>query len=211
MVSPIEDNDAIRVAEKNLSFRVTWVEAEANAWHQAMHVNSLSSWYGGKAWDQVEQWEEEGLAKVLASTTIGSRSGQRVKVSLAEVLNFRETFPPPGATTAERHSKSKSREVGHILEMDPIIGESGIIYFNYHAVSTSTHGWSVSYRRKESEKWVPEVQFPKFYTSTAASNVTLGKASDLLIGVGTQPLENGQPNAKRKWLVFVHNDSYDRK
>lgn len=210
VVSPVLDRDSIEKAGKELDFRASWVEVDARVWHDAIHANSLSSWFGEKAWDRVRAWEEQGVATFLATSKVGSISGQRARLDLGEVMQYRTSFPPPGTSVEDARSTTKWRSLGHILEFDPVLGANGIIFFNLNAVSTSMHGWGVSFRRKEKEEWVPEVQFPRFYASSVVSNVMLGEASDLLVGVGNPPLENGHPDTSRKWLLFIHNDTYPR-
>lgn len=210
-VNPIEDEDEVREAGTELRFRASWVEVEADTWHGMLHANSLSSVFGGKAWDSVLEWEKEGTAKVLATVAVGSKSGQRAKVEVGETLNYRNSFPVPGSDPGNNTSTTNWRQLGHEMEFDPVLSESGIIYFNMIGRTTSLHGWGVSYRKKEGDQWVPAVQFPRLYESSATTQVMLGRGANLLVGVGTQPQENGKADGSRKWLLFVHNDTYEAK
>ena len=212
VASPIVDQEAVS-AVKELLFRATWVEVDAETWHAALHKNSLSTWFGGKAWENVLAWEKDGSAKIIASTAIGSPSGQRAKVEIAELLSYQDSFPVPGGSSdrgeESRTSKMEERQLGHVFEVDPVMGINGIIHFNQSTISKSLHGYSTSYRKLEGSEWVPFVQFPKFYESSITAQVYLGENSDFLVGVGTPSLEDGQPDTSRKWVFFIHNDTFD--
>ncbi len=212
VVNPFADQ--VNLSEVNeLRIRGTWAEVNADEWHKAMHEHSLSQWFDGKAWASVQALEKSGKAKILASPVVKTGSGKRSKVEVGEGVNFQESFPAPGEETAEdkRESKVSQRILGHVVEMDTVLGSTGIVSVNCVSTSNSQHGYSVSYRRQDGNDWVPMVQFPKFYESAVTTQVSLSKNADLLFGVGTPPLESGHPDTSRKWVFFIHNDTFDER
>lgn len=190
-----------------LRLRGTWLEVDASEWHAAIHRHSLSQWFGGKAWEVCREFEKSGKAKVLASPVFKTGSGRRAKVEVGESLEYLNSFPVPGEEAED--SRMLNRNLGHTLEMDPVLATSGIIKGALAANSASLHGYSVSYRKLEGQEWIPQVQFPKFYESSVTTTFYLGKNANLLIAAGTQPLENGQPDTGKKWVFFLHNDTFD--
>ncbi|MDF1852340.1 MAG: hypothetical protein P1U85_15985 [Verrucomicrobiales bacterium] len=161
---------------------------------------------------------EEDDARILETSIVIARSGQRAKVeSIAEYIYPTEYDPPNSVlqsgkesealTTAPQAAAFETRNVGTTLEVDPIIGvDNRTIDLNLAPEIVYLLD-EVNYGDFESDESNVEVTMPVFYTIKTTTQLTMIDGEYALMGVHSPFNEKTfRSDPERKVLVFVKTD-----
>lgn len=166
----------------------------------------------------VQGWAKEGRAKILDTTTVTTRSGQRAKTESVKrhVYGTEITvgdFPNQVELSGESESPGtpvtntafETRNLGITLEVDSVLGiDEATIDLNLSPDLTELEGrthWPVGIRDSHSS-----VDMPTFYKERVTTQVSLLKGRYVLLGT-TEPLASSDPNRRNPLVLnFVRAD-----
>ncbi|MFK5924928.1 MAG: hypothetical protein QM496_22335 [Verrucomicrobiota bacterium] len=144
----------------------------------------------------VRQLMKDGGAKLVALTSVISRSGQRSKIIDGNEVPFLENVPSKDNDNSETNDKNftiGSRPVGTLLEVDPVLGADN---------------WTIDLslqleHHTASPEFIPirdGIKIPQFHSKEITTQVTLLKGNYLLVGTWKP---TGKPEYEREDLMHV--------
>lgn len=188
----------------------SFVELSSEKWHRWLREAGIGKLVDGDAWQRVLDSRNEVGTTILSAPRLLVKSGTRAKVRAGETLRHAVAWDPPTTLGGPAVAIDwDERELGVEVEVDPVMSPWGRVDTNLVARVASHHGFATSYRAKEGEEWVPTVQFPRLYESSAYVQTSLEPGADILAAVLTPATEDGSPDFSKKVLFFLHEESFD--
>ncbi len=165
-------------------------------------------------------------AKVLETTTLVTRSGQRAKVESIKEFIYPTEYDPPEISEGARKGTNANapviigeaaiappnptafemRPVGTTFEVDPVVGADGITIELNLAPEIVYHAGNTVYGKWKTPEAETEVTQPEFYTMKVSTAITTISGQYQLVTSATPNNEGGDPDRERKVLVFVRAD-----
>lgn len=188
-----------RESEKVLYVLMEYIEVEMedfNRWLLSHHIDRD----GQELRETVQEWIDGRDAKIIESSTVMARSGQRAKVeSVREFIYPTEYDPPeiPSDVTLSGRAKSpvtgltptayETRNIGHTLEIDPVLGADEIMIDLNLAPEIVTLAGYTSWPSAKIEPLFL-AKMPTFYTMKITSQIMLQNGRYGFLG-STRPLK----------------------
>ena len=198
------------VASGRISITAELIEVSAGQFAEVMEGSpQIAHWSAQR--EELEAKIDAGEATMLASTTMETRPGSRVRGGTTTEYIYpvsgdppeipQQLAAPPADTrpliTAKAVTSAEMRPLGFMVEADPKL-ERGLVQLSI-AIEHATHDRDVEYGQDEGV-----VRQPVFDTLKVASAVQLGRGSDMLLGAMTPRASGtGEPLSNRRVLVFV--------
>ena len=219
---PIED------LQKQLRIQIEWFEMDHKELTALLEPEDFSkpqvrnSSNDGPLREKMKELVADDKAKLLETSIIIARSGQRAKTESIHEYIYPTEYDPPMLSTAAggdgdagagntaslpNATAFETRNVGTTLEVDPVIGiDNRTIDLNLAPEMVYPVGELIYGEYKSGESKVTMTQ-PIFYTVRITTQVTMIAGEYLFLGSMTPfESETGLPNHERKILAFVKSD-----
>lgn len=208
-----DSSDGIRVIDIRVEF-VEMTEPEATEFlHAAKPPEDSLAWRVA-----LDKLLKEGRGKVVASTSVVTKSGQRATAeSVQEHIYATEFDTPPGrkehsppvpaglsAVDLPVATAFEMRPIGVRMEVDPVLGADGrTVDLNLAPEWTKFLGDDpiLTVPHETGEREVQRM--PRIYSMKVQTAVTLMDGGSALIGVNQPPTETGEADAGKRVLCFV--------
>jgi hypothetical protein len=167
----------------------------------------------------LEEVKKKEDARMIDTSIVTTRSGQRAKVESTEEKIYPTEFDPPvAAASKDKDGNGKEvvapplptafemRPVGITLEVDPVIGADGVsvdLNIAPEIVYQNDDTLFAKWKTKEAEA---EITQPVFYSLKMSTSITLISGQAHLAGVLSPKDEKGRRDGSRKVLLFVRAD-----
>jgi hypothetical protein len=204
--------------EKQIYVFVEWIEVKAVNYHTWMFENRITQ-DGTALRRQVQQWVKAGEGKILETSALNTRSGQRSKTESHRFLIYpSENHPPqvpekvtmngkglPAPLVLSSSSAVECRNVGVTTEVDAVLGADELtIDISLAPEIVSRNGYS---------NWPPEAggsgditTIPTFHTMKVSTLVTLHSGQYAILGTTRAVNAAGETNRESIILAFVRGD-----
>lgn len=216
-------NDEEMEGEKQMRIQIEWIEVSHEKMTELLETNGgvnddahLSS-NENDLRSEVKELIAEGEAKIIETTMIIARSGQRAKVeSVLEFTYPTEFFPPQVPNEESKGSDTEptitphtpedfeTRNLGTTLEVDPVLGKDNRTIDLNMAPEIVYH---TGYENHGGIDEKNQIMLAQFYAVKITTQVTVRNGEYLLIAAASpRDVETGQQDPSRKILIFVKCD-----
>ena len=161
---------------------------------------------------------EGGEARLYASVSVLTKSGQRATAQSVSEVIYPTEFDPPNAQKEGEEPKNQDpsgrdiptptafemRPVGVTLEVDPVLGADGqTIDLNLAPEIVELSGEDVIQEVPLGSRTLATIRQPRFYTMKVQTSVTLENGASQWIGTLIPRNDDGEIDSGRRVLVFV--------
>ena len=190
-----------------------WIEVDHSFFSNWLFENPLTT-DGNPLRNQAQKWIKENKATVIESVLVSGRSGQRAKVeSVDEYIYPTEYDPPeiPNEVTLQNGAKApvtaatptafETRNLGHTLEVDPVLGaDDYTVDINLAPEIVELEGIEKWHHQQEDIRF--QVQMPTMYTQKITTIVTCQDGRYAFLGT-TRPLKPADPKITKNPSCFT--------
>ena len=178
--------------------------------HEAMRMQRLaeSSADNTKVWDQVRRAAEDpnDPTEAVTSVSLHARSGQRAKTEDQSEFIYPTEIDWSKEKEAIVPAAFETRNVGTILEVDPVIGADDVTIdlnfaFEHHTAPPTMHAINIASPDKGTE--LTAVQMPEFHCKRITTQITAYDGTTQLIGVWRPTGKPEYQTSKIMQLAFL--------
>lgn len=204
--------------EKQINIFVEWIEVKAANYHDWMFENRITR-DGTALRKRAQEWVKSGEGTILETAVIVCRSGQRAKTeSHSAVIYPNFSDPPsvpqkvllegrnlPAPITAGTTGATDFRNVGTILEVDPVLGtDEFTIDLSLAPEIVSRNGYT--HWPPEADESQESVSIPIFRKMKTSNQVTLHSGRYMILGTTRRVNADGVTDRESIILSFVRGD-----
>ena len=202
---------------KNVQIDVEYIEVPepviTSILHEAKPPKSGSAWKTA-----IDKLLKDEKARITASLSVTTKSGQRATVESVQELTYPTEFDPakgraqsspsvPAQVTGSdvpTPTAFEMRPVGARFEVEPTIGQDGkTIDLNIAPEITSKDGESVHQEIPNGTQTLATIRQPVFHTAKSTTSVTLFDGGSTLLGILIPHNEAGENDSTRRVLCVV--------
>jgi Flp pilus assembly secretin CpaC len=217
---------------KQMRIQVEWIELSHEdmtallAPPDPIHPITLNSGNDGPLRVKLTEMIKEGKARILDTSMVVAKSGQRAKTESIREVIYPSEYDPADAKTGDASEEAGSgngsvvlvppnpaafecRNVGSTLEVDPVIGADGVtidLNLNPEIVYFLEN---LNFGEYEVDGAKVDIVMPVFYTMRVTTSLTVMAGQYSFVGVQSPFNEETlRPDPDRKVMVFVKADIF---
>ncbi|MBL9117512.1 MAG: hypothetical protein JNJ83_21070 [Verrucomicrobiaceae bacterium] len=202
---------------KNVQIDAEFIEVSEALLTDLLHSSGAPK--SGAEWrTQIGKWIKEAKAKVIGSTGVTTKSGNRATSESSREVPYATEFDPANGRASNSPEVPREitgvdvptptafevKPVGARMEIDPVVGaDNKTIDLNIAPELTYQVGEVVHQEVQNGEKTLATIKQPEFYTVKVITSISVRDGSSTLAGIMTPQNEKGDADITRRVLCLI--------